>query len=154
MTRTVPSWFRKWLRNFDPDLRAQWNEVRRGWEIVRIKLDCIYERQTECPTTGIHIVREFRQIPHVELTWPHNEVCEATCEKLRRGANWLWSGRAKDVWRERFSEPARRFHDSRRKDYNAIQSEVRKDVRGIVKKASGKRVTIGAVKNEKIGNPI
>lgn len=151
MERHAPKWFRRWLHRFDPMLRVGWNPVRHVWEIARMQP---VRTHGEHPVEMWWFAREFAVTPVVEMTWPHANIAASMCELLRKNATWLWQGRFRDVWQERYAAPARAVHDAKRRAYTNLRKEIRKDAAGIARKVSGRRVTVGAIKNAKQGNSI
>lgn len=136
MTRTAPSWFTKWLRQHYPDRRVVWNLDRKVWEIQHNERAGVMDNWV------------------VELTYPRDNIYGDLCDKILKG-DWVRRGvRFKDFWRETVTAPDAIERARRVKRANEVQREIAREGKKHAWRDLGKRVTVGAVKNERIGNKL
>jgi hypothetical protein len=128
MRRDAPSWFVKWLRDWDRGLTVAWNQARECWEILR--------RQP----TG-----EMRY----ELTWPHWQIASPLCDLVQKGAWYRRNQEFRYFWREQVKDPAARQVEQRRQAVANVEADIAKASVAARRRALGETMQVGAVTNER-----
>lgn len=146
-TRLAPRSFVKRLRQLDRALNVHWDAVRHYWAVTRAVPAVVDHGEF----AGARLLT-VETHPHVVKRWPHAELTESLLTELRQADGQRY-GRAKDFLREVVFDPIRAAAATKRRDAQRQMRDGYAMLDDALRRDTGQRVQVGAIRNEKIGNP-